>query len=260
MISACATSTARSGPRDVDQQRHELVTAAAADQAGLPDDVAHATGDDRQHLVADAMPVAVVQQPEVVEVDEQQRAALVLGVRTCEQPCGAFVEGLAIRELREAVDGGETLDPFPRVHLLGNILPDAAIAAERPVFVEHRVAAREVICDRAVRHAVTDHHIAERVPLLQRFLQFLPRRRLDQFTAEIPRVPAEHVLVGQVQRVMRAALEQRVAQLLIHLPVPVRRQFGQGAEAPSFRCAGQPRTLASHIPGQSAVAEKLAAS
>jgi len=95
----------------------QFVAAAAADQVGLRNDVPDTAGDDRQHLVADTVPVPVVQQPEVVEIDEQQRAALALGVRARKQAGGALVEGLAIHELGQAVDGRESLDPLLREHL-----------------------------------------------------------------------------------------------------------------------------------------------
>ena len=117
-ISLRATSTAASGRCEVDQQDDQFVAAAATEQVRLADDVAHAAGDDRQHLVADTVAVAVVQQAEVVEVDEQQRTALALGVRSGQQPPGTLVEGLAVRKLRQRVDRREPLDALLRADLV----------------------------------------------------------------------------------------------------------------------------------------------
>ena len=47
----------------------------------------------------------------------QQRAALAVGVRVGEQAGGSLVEGLAIRELRQAVDGREQFDSLLRARL-----------------------------------------------------------------------------------------------------------------------------------------------
>ena len=105
----------------------------------LGNDVAHAAGDDRQHLVADPVAVTVVQQPEIVEVDEQQRTALAFRVSIGQNPPGTLVKGLPVRELRQAVDRRQALDPFLRLDLLGDVLADSAIAAEVALAVEHRI-------------------------------------------------------------------------------------------------------------------------
>ena len=161
-------------PLQVHQQRDQLVATAPAEQVRLADDLAHAAGDDRQHLVADPMAVAIVEQPEIVEVDEQQRAALALGVGSSQHPAGPLVEGLAVRQLRQRVDRRQALDPLLRADLVGDVLADAAIAAELAIRVEHRIPAGQVVHQRTVGHPAAEHDVAERPPRHQRGAVLVP--------------------------------------------------------------------------------------
>ncbi len=226
----------------------------------VADRIANPARDDRQHLVADPMAVAVVEQAEVVQIDEQQRAALLPGVRVGQNAAGTLVECLSIRELGQFVDRRQPLDAFLRLHLLGDVLADTSIADELAVRAINRVATGDVVDERTIRHPAPKHYVAKRFLREQSGAMLIPRRRPNQLAGQVPAMFADDLVVFQIDRVAFAPLQPGKTQLFVHFPIPVRRQLRQRAKTGFvIRNLRDQQFALGHVPCQTAIAGELAA-
>ena len=195
---------------DVDrpgQHRLELVAAEAADLAVIAHHRLQAVGDLAKQRVADRMAERVVDVLEPIEIDQEQRAAL-LAVRGIAQ---RFVERLphhrAVRQAGQRIEAGEARDLLFGAALLGKVGADAAEAEEAAALVEDRVARKRPVDVLLARRA--DDHVgegeargqveAERLALLERFRAVVDRKQIGELAAE-QRFGLALEIVGELPR------------------------------------------------------------
>ncbi len=118
----------------------ELVAAEATDLAVVPHDRFQSIRDLAEQGIADRVAERIVHVLEAIEVDHEERAAL-LPMRRVAQ---GLVERLAhhrpVREAGERVEPRKPADLLLRPALLGKVRADAAEAEEAAALVEDRVA------------------------------------------------------------------------------------------------------------------------
>src|SRR5262249_44491576 len=123
--------------------------------------------------------------------------------------------------------GKATVDPVLQgEQLLGaaalrDLLDDSTITSEAPFAVEHRVAARAEIADRAVRVHATVLVIEERLARIHLRLESGAFRRIDLDSLELPARFPDHRARVEPGLGEGATEEPREAEVLVLLPVPV---------------------------------------
>ena len=92
------------------QQHHELLAAEAADQVVVAHRAPDRLGHGHQHLVADQVPVLVVDLLEVVQVQQQHRGVAVEALHPAHRPVGLDVPGGRVEQAGLAVGAGLLLE------------------------------------------------------------------------------------------------------------------------------------------------------
>jgi hypothetical protein len=139
-------------------------------------------------------------------------------------PVGADLEELAVALFAVAQ---RLLD----VIALGDVAGDASIPAERPVLGDDRLAAHGRGTQHAARGVAADHdEIAEGLLVGERADVLVPVAVL-RLEADLPAALADELPRLERRLVLDAIAKVREAELLVLLPVPIRRQFDHAAEA-----------------------------
>ncbi len=137
----------------------EFVAAQPANLAVVPHDRSQPLGDLAKQRVADRMAERVVDVLEAIEVDHEQRAALLAMSGVAQR----FVERLAhhgaVGQRRQRVEPGEARDLAFGPALLGKVGADAAKAEEAAALVEDRIARKRPVNVLLARRA--DDHVGE---------------------------------------------------------------------------------------------------
>ncbi len=208
--------------RRVPEDHRELVAAEPREQVVLPQHRAEPARHHLQHLVAHQMAVQVVDGLEVVEVQIQQRT------RQVRRGVHLHLELMAIGELRERVEVGQSRERGTVLATPRDVGADAAPPHRRAILVEHALARDRPPLLAAVHH--DGHlHVAERAVPLQRTLQRVDGCRTDGIAgihafAEVRRQRrAVQLFRGEAERggeTRRGVLQPAVE---IELPQPVER-------------------------------------
>ncbi len=98
-----------SGAVDVLEQNRELVAAEVGDRVAVPDDGPQAAGDLLEELIADGMPVRVVDLVESVEVQRQHREAVAVPRRRPDGLAEPLLQSHAVGQLGQRVVAGELM-------------------------------------------------------------------------------------------------------------------------------------------------------
>lgn len=140
--------------REVFQQHHELVAAQPRHGVGFAHGVLQPLRDQRQQLVAGVVAAGVVELLEVVEVDEQQRAAQALALAGLQRMLQPVQQQPAVRQVGQGVVVGEADDGLLGALALGDVLHHADVVADRTVLVLDRGDAQELGVELAALAAV----------------------------------------------------------------------------------------------------------
>ena len=128
---------------DVDRagkHRLEFVAAEAADLAVVAHHRLQPLGDLPEQGVADRMAERVVDVLEAVEIDQEQRAALLPMGRVAQRLVERLAHHRAVGQAGQRIEPGEPVDLLLGAALLGEVGADAAEAEEAAAIVEDRVA------------------------------------------------------------------------------------------------------------------------
>ena len=128
---------------DVDaagKHRLELVAAETPDLAVIAHHRLQPLGDLAQQRVADRVAERVVDVLEPIEIDHEQRAALLAMGRVAQRFVERLAHHRAVRQSGQRVEPGEARDLLLGPALLGEVGADAAEAEEAAAIVEDRVA------------------------------------------------------------------------------------------------------------------------
>ena len=121
---------------DAADEQGELVAALACQQVARPDDLAQPIGDGLENRVTDLVAMLVVDALEVVEVDEEQRQLVLLGLGVPHGGAQLVVQRLAVGQARDAVEVGQPRQPGVGVQALGDVALDAEVLHELAVAPE----------------------------------------------------------------------------------------------------------------------------
>ena len=119
------------------QHDHELVAAGPGDQVAVAQAAAQALGDRQQQLVAGRVAEGVVDVFEVVEVGDQHRDPVRLGLGAGDDFPEVALEQAAVGQRGEVVVVGELADPVLGVEALGDVGDDAQVAADLTLAFAH---------------------------------------------------------------------------------------------------------------------------
>ena len=94
------------------EDHHELVAAEARDDVACAQRTAQPVGHFEQEQIAGLVAQRIVDDLETVEVDEQHRKAAIVALRFVDRLLQQPVEGLAVRQVGQAVVRSEVFDPL----------------------------------------------------------------------------------------------------------------------------------------------------
>ncbi|MGX1398666.1 hypothetical protein AB7M70_008075 [Bradyrhizobium japonicum] len=100
------------------EDHHELVAAEACDNVGFPQRTAQPAPNFEQEQIASLMAERIVDDLEAVEIDEQHRETVIVALSFVDRLPQQPVEGLAVRQVGQAVMRGEVFDPLVGLVLL----------------------------------------------------------------------------------------------------------------------------------------------
>ena len=100
------------------EDHHELVAAEARHDVACPQRAAQPVRHFEQEQIAGLMAERIVDDLEAVEIDEQHRETVIVALRCVDRLAQQPVEGLAVRQVGQAVMRGEVFDPLVGLVLL----------------------------------------------------------------------------------------------------------------------------------------------